>query len=105
MRRVAHWSPVRTILLTAVCLIVLTVAASPARAIVPPRDCGMTTVKGQRYNIKADQLRCSTAKPHARRYLSTGRRPSGYRCKRYSGSTALKFRCARGVRVFFAIKR
>lgn len=87
-------------------LVIAGVAAAPAaQAIVPPSDCGMTTVKGQRYNIKADQLKCSTAKPHARRYLSTRRKPSGYTCKNYSGSTKLKFRCARGSRVFFAIKR
>jgi hypothetical protein len=101
----AHWTDMRTTVLSLTCLLALVLVGSPAQAIVPPRDCGMTTVKGQRYNVKADQLRCSTAKPHARRYLSTGRRPSGYRCKSYSGSTALKFRCARGVKVFFAIKR
>lgn len=94
-------------LLFATPLLVAALLAGPpaAQAIVPPVDCGMTTVKGKRYNIKADQIACRTAKPHARRYLSTGRRPSGYRCRSYSGSTKLKFRCARGVRVFFAIKR
>ena len=92
------------VLLTATVLAVV-LSLGSAQAIVPPRDCGMTTVKGQRYNIKADQLRCSTAKPHARRYLSTRRKPSGYRCKNYSGSTKLKFRCSRGDKVFFAIKR
>ena len=88
------------------CLAALVVAVAPAGAIVPPRDCGTTTVKGKRYNIKADQLSCSTAKPHARRYLSTGRRPSGYKCRNYSAaSTKLKFKCDRGVRSFFAIRR
>lgn len=82
-----------------------TLLPGPAQAIVPPTDCGTTTVKGKRYTIKADQIRCSTAKPHARGYLRTGRRPAGYRCKNYGGSTKLKFRCERGVRVFFAIKR
>ncbi len=88
-------------------LLVAAFLAGPpaAPAIVPPRDCGMTTVKGKRYNIKADQIRCRTAKPHARRFLASGRRPSGYRCRTYSGSTALKFRCSRGVKVFFAIRR
>jgi hypothetical protein len=82
-----------------------TILPGTAQAIVPPADCGTTTVKGKRYTIKADQIRCSTAKPHARRYLRTGRRPSGYRCRNYGGSTKLKFRCERGVKVFFAIKR
>ncbi|CAA9501440.1 MAG: hypothetical protein AVDCRST_MAG30-1941 [uncultured Solirubrobacteraceae bacterium] len=96
----------RLFAMTLLCLAALVVAVAPAGAIVPPRDCGNTTVKGKRYNIKADQLSCSTAKPHARRYLSTGRRPSGYRCRNYSaGSTKLKFKCDRGVRSFFAIRR
>lgn len=79
--------------------------AVPSAAIVPPTDCGFITVKHKRYNIKADQLRCSTAKPYASRYLSTHRRPSGYRCSDYGSETALKFRCRRGVKVFFAIRR
>jgi len=91
--------------LPALLVLAAVLVGAPAQAIVPPRDCGTTTVKNKRYQIKADQLRCKTAKPHARRYLSTGRRPAGYRCKNYSGSTKLKFRCERGSRVFFAIKR
>jgi hypothetical protein len=87
-------------------LVVATAAsATPASAIVPPVDCGMLTVDGRRYNIKADQIRCSTAKPYARRYLATSRKPAGYRCRNYSSRTKLKFRCSRGVKVFFAIKR
>jgi len=92
-------------ILAAACALLL-FAALPAGAVVPPRNCGTTTVKGKRYNIKSDQLSCSTAKRHSRRYLSTGRRPSGYRCKSYrSSQTALRFRCERGSREFFAIRR
>ena len=95
----------RTLLLLATCLLALAVAgAQPAGAIVPPKDCGMTTVKSKRYNIKSDQLRCRRARRYARTYLRTGRRPSGYRCRKYS-NTALKFRCTRGSKVFFAIRR
>ncbi len=79
--------------------------AAPSAAIVPPTDCGVITVKGKRYDIKADQLRCVTAKPHATRYLSTHRRPTGYTCRDYGKDTKLKFRCSRGIKVFFAIKR
>jgi hypothetical protein len=79
------------------------VASSPA--IVPPSDCGRMTVKAKRYTIKADQLRCVTARSHASRYLSKHRKPSGYRCRDYGTETKLKFRCARGVKVFFAIRR
>ena len=77
-----------------------------AGATVPPKNCGVMTVKGKRYQIKADQMRCSTAKRYSRRYLSSGRRPSGYRCKNFRASdTKLRFRCAKGVRVVFAIRR
>ncbi|MGH2970081.1 MAG: hypothetical protein ACRDK0_13605, partial [Solirubrobacteraceae bacterium] len=80
-------------------------AAEEARATVPPRNCGMIGVNGKRYQIKADQIRCRTAKTHSRRYLSTSRRPSGYRCRNYNGGTKLKFRCWKGDRLFFAIRR
>lgn len=83
----------------------LVLAAGPAGAIVPPRNCGMQTVGGKRYQIKADQMRCTTAKTYSRRYLSTGRRPSGYSCRNYSTVTKLRFRCAKGIHVFFAIRR
>lgn len=79
--------------------------APPSAAIVPPSDCGMLTVKAKRYNVKADQLRCPTARSYASRYLSTRRRPSGYRCRDFGRETKLKFRCARGIKVFFAIRR
>jgi len=82
-----------------------TVIASGAGATVPPKNCGTMTVKSKRYQIKADQMRCATAKTYSRRYLSRHARPSGYRCTDFSSSTKLKFRCAKGVRVFFAIRR
>jgi hypothetical protein len=84
----------------------LTLALAPAAsATVPPKNCGMLSVKGKRYQIKADQIRCSTAKTYSRRYLSSGTRPSGYRCSNYGASTKLEFRCSKRVRVFFAIRR
>jgi len=81
------------------------VSAPRAGAVVPPKDCGMVTVKSKRYQIKADQMRCSTAKTYSRRYLGRHSRPSGYRCSDYSKSTKLRFRCSKNVRVFFAIRR
>ena len=87
-------------------LVVPAISAGAATAIVPPKNCGTQSSFGKRYQIKADQMRCSTAKRYSRRYLSTGRRPSGYRCKNFRASeTKLRFRCAKGVRVFFAIRR
>ncbi len=93
----------RTFLILAACVLAFAVA-QPAGAIVPPKDCGTTTVKSKRYQIKADQMRCSRAKDYARDYLRSRDRPSGYRCKNYRGSK-LKFRCQRGSKTFFAIKR
>lgn len=78
---------------------------SPARATVPPVDCGALTVKGKRYTIKADQIRCADARSYTRRYLDRRARPAGYRCRDFTGSTKLRFRCSKGVRVFFAIRR
>ena len=84
--------------------VALALTSASAPAIVPPRDCGFTTVKHKRYNIKADQLRCKTAVPYARTYLGRRKKPKGFRCQNYSGGTKLKFRCSKGVKVFFAIK-
>ena len=81
------------------------VAAPGASATVPPKDCGMLSVKSKRYQIKADQITCRTAKTYSRRYLGHHTRPSGYRCSDYSKSTKLRFRCSKSVRVFFAIRR
>ena len=83
----------------------LAAVAPPSHAILPPSDCGTLTVKGKRYSIKSDQLRCATARSHSRRYLSTRTRPRGYTCRDYGAQTKLKFRCSRGSKVFFAIRR
>lgn len=79
--------------------------APPTSATVPPKNCGITKVGGKRYQVKADQMRCSAATSYARRYLGSHQHPSGYRCADFGSSTKLKFRCAKGVRVFLAIKR
>ena len=105
MRR---WPMARThhaALALAVTCAMLAAAAAPSAAIVPPSDCGRMTVKAKRYTIKADQLRCVTARSHAQRYLSTHRRPRGYTCRDFGRETKLKFRCSRGIKVFFAIRR
>ena len=83
----------------------LAVPASQSQAIVPPTDCGTMIVKAKRYTIKADQLRCPTARSHARRYLAAAIKPTGYTCRTYGAETKLKFRCSRGIKVFFAIRR
>lgn len=79
--------------------------APNAGATRPPRDCGMMTVKSKRYQIKADQIRCTRAKTYSRRYLSRHDRPASYACRDFGTDTKLKFRCSSGRRVFFAIRR
>ena len=62
-------------------------------------------VRGKTYNIKADQIRCRRARRYARRYLRTHDRPSGYSCRDYGRTTSIKFRCSKGAKVLFAIRR
>lgn len=104
-----HNRPMPRTCLTAVILAAACAAngllAPGAAAIVPPADCGRLTAKAKRYDVKADQLRCATARSYAASYLKTGRRPTGYKCRNYGPETKLKFRCSRGVKVFFAIRR
>ncbi len=98
---------IRQMLLASAVLAAFAVAAltaGQAGATVPPKNCGMLTVKSRDYQIKADQIRCSTAKSHARRYLQAHDAPSGWRCRDFTRSR-MKFRCTRGARVVFAIKR
>lgn len=96
----------RSLVVAAVTLALL-VALAPgeAWAPVPPRNCGMLETKGKRFNIKADRLRCRTARRYARRYLVRHRKPRGYTCRDYGRQTSIKFRCTKGARVVFAIRR
>ena len=84
----------------------LLLTALPAAATVPPTNCGLTTVKGKRYDIKTHQVACRRGKPWARTYLRTGRKPKGYSCRNYSAKvTRFRFICRRGGRDFLAIRR
>jgi hypothetical protein len=93
------------VMTTAVLALAVAIAPYQAWAPVPPRNCGMLEAKGKRFNIKADQLRCSRARRYARRYLVSHDRPRGYSCRDYGRSTSIKFRCSKGNRVIFAIRR
>jgi len=104
MRGATHRLPVAG-LAFGLAVVLLLVTAAPSPAPVAPRNCGMMTVKSARYQVKADQIKCRRAKTWTRKYLGAGERPSGYSCKKYGSSTALKFRCRKGQRVFFAIRR
>jgi hypothetical protein len=90
------------VVLSAACLAALSVHAG---AIVPPKNCGKLEAKGKRYNVKADQMRCRTARKHARRYLTGAGKPRGYTCRNYGRDTKIKFRCSKGIKVVFAIRR
>jgi hypothetical protein len=91
--------------LIGVCLLLSAVVlTASAGAIVPPRNCGNLAVHGRTYNIKADQIRCRPARRYAKRYLVSHWKPSGYSCRTYRHS-ALRFRCAKGIHVYYAIRR
>jgi hypothetical protein len=96
---------VRSSAIVAAVLGVMLVLPAKSWAPVPPRDCGMLTVGGKRFNVKADQIRCQTARRYARTYLKRSRKPSGYSCRRYGRETRIEFRCSKGARVLFAIRR
>jgi len=93
------------VVVTAALSLVVVLAPSPAWAPVPPRNCGMLEKGSKRFNIKADQLRCRTARRYARRYLTSHDRPRGFTCRDYGGGTSIKFRCSKGQKVIFAIRR
>ena len=93
------------VLVAAALALAVVFAPSQAWAPVPPKNCGMLASKGKRYNIKADQMRCRTARKHSRRYLASHRKPRGYSCRDYGRGTSIKFRCSKGQRVIFAIRR
>src|SRR3954451_4762384 len=100
----ATFRPMRLRRVVVVCGVVLAAAVGEAGATVPPISCGPLTVGKRHYLIKADQIGCAFAKSSAKVYLVSHRAPSGYRCQNYK-NTALTFRCTRGIRVFFAIRR
>ncbi len=93
-----------TLVVAAVAAALCLPAAAPA--VVPPKDCGRMTVKGKRYQVKADQISCSTGRDHARRFLSSGRKPGGYKCRKFSrDKNKVNFQCNKGRTVFLAINR
>jgi hypothetical protein len=94
------------IVVVSAAILALMVAFAPGQAWapVPPKNCGMLKAQGKRLNIKADQLRCRTARTYARRYLAR-HRLRGYSCRDYGRGTKIEFRCSRGRKVVFAIRR
>jgi hypothetical protein len=94
----------RTLTLLALAFTLGTVGVGAiAQATVPPRNCGKLSVGSRSYTIKADQIRCSTAKSGAKAYLVSHKKPSGFTCRDFKGSK-MTFRCNKGIQVFFAIR-
>jgi hypothetical protein len=102
MLRSGRWTVTIALAVSAIAALAL---AAPAPAVVPPKDCGKMAVDGKHYRIKADQLRCETARKYAKRYLKKHDRPRGYDCESYGGGTRIEFRCQNGIKVIFAIRR
>ena len=93
-------------LLIAATLVAALCLPTAATAVVPPKNCGKITVKGKRYEIKADQISCSTGRDHAKRYLQRRSKPRGYSCRDISSSkNKVTFMCNNGRKSFFAIRR
>lgn len=93
----------RTLILTAA--LGSSVLAADAGAIVPPKNCGTIKVGTQRHQIKADQITCTTAKKYAYGYLRSSRRPRGWTCRKYPRDSKFSFRCSRGTKQVYGIKR
>ena len=95
-----------TFLIAAVAAVALCVPTVTS-AVVPPKSCGMMTVKGKRYQVKADQISCSSGRDYARRYLKRGgSHPRGYRCRDYESQKGrVDFYCNNARKIYFAIRR
>ena len=76
-------SPLKLTLAAMVAAFAVALTASvPAGAITAPVQCGTIKVKGKKWRITADQIRCSTAKKYSATYIRTFRTPRYYKCKR-----------------------
>jgi len=90
--------------LGATALLLALPAAVPA--VVPPKDCGRMTVKGKRYQVKVDQISCSTGRTYTSRYLARGSKPRGYRCRENRPKrNSVQLSCSSGRKQLFVIRR
>ena len=97
----------RTLLVTATAALAVLAPAASARPMpVPPQDCGFMTVKGKRYNVKADRLRCCKAEGYVEAYFKRGVKPKRFTCQTPPrAETTIRLRCFKGKVEFFAIQR
>lgn len=81
-------------------------AAGDAAAVVPPTNCGTVKLGARSYAVKTHSVSCSFARTWTVRYIRYNRRPSGWTCRKYDPrETRIRFRCYRGSRDFFAIRK
>jgi len=96
---------IRAVLIAAAAAVALCLPTTVA-AVVPPKNCGMKTVKGKRYQVKADQISCRKGRRYVKRFIRRGTKPAGYRCKDYpSKKGRVDFYCNKGRKIYFAIRR
>ena len=96
----------KTRLLIAATLVAALAIPGAATAVVPPKNCGTISVGSKRFQVKAEQISCSTARDHVRRYSRTKRAPRGYRCRNLTtAKNKVNFQCSNGRKIFLAIRR
>lgn len=87
-------------------VVVSAVFAAPAQAVVPPTNCGTKKIGKHTYSIRTHKVSCRFAREWSSLYLLRNRRPSGFTCRKYDPrQTRVRFRCYRGEKDFFAIRR
>jgi hypothetical protein len=85
-------------------LCAIAVAAVPAGAVVPPKDCGRMKAKHRKYDVKADQIPCKKARPLLKAFINKGHKPKGWHCFHYADS-AQEYRCEKGIKVIYGNRR
>jgi hypothetical protein len=77
-----------------------------ASAVVPTKACGTLSAKGKSYKVRGHLVGCNFARLWTSRYLKSGRRPTGWRCRRYSArESRIAFVCRKGGTDFYAVRR
>lgn len=91
-------------LLATLCAALVAGSAASAPAVVPPKKCKTITVRGDRIQVKADQITCKTAVRTIKNYARYGKRPKGWTCQKNPDSK-LRWRCFKGRKAALGILR
>ncbi len=100
--------PRKLLALTAMALAatVLALTPGPAIAVVPTKSCGTLSAKGKSYKVRGHLVGCNFARLWTSRYLKQRRRPTGWRCRRYSArESKIAFVCRKRGTDFYAVRR